>query len=50
MDMNDTKLGLGGGSEEFSAAEASLAEDSQATEEAGAELQGETAQESGAAN
>ena len=43
MEMNDTKLGLGGGSEEFSAADANLADDSQATEEAGSELQADAA-------
>lgn len=50
MDMNDTKLGLGGGSEGFSATDANSSDDSQVTEEAGAELQAEASNESGAAN
>jgi hypothetical protein len=41
MDMNDTKLGLGGVAEEFSAAEAGVDVDSQANDEAGAEAQAE---------
>ncbi|MGA9068656.1 MAG: hypothetical protein WB424_00290 [Terracidiphilus sp.] len=40
MDMNDTKLGLGGVAEEFSA-EAGVDVDSQANDEAGAEAQAE---------
>jgi hypothetical protein len=47
--MNDTKLNLGHGAEEaFSGAEASVDSDSPALEEAGAEVQAETANESGA--
>jgi hypothetical protein len=49
--MNDTKLGTGSsGAEEFSAADAGLADDSRVAEEAGAELQAEAANESGEAS